>query len=211
MVVSTLRPAESAHIDAPLPRCATIVRPLAASGGNGLPGPHDRGERRCRNKRTCGQLRPAREQRTDRCQVVRLVQGSKRDIALEIGQHPDVDQHRPIVFGAAVDHPMPDGNQTHALRFTQPVACGQRSGRKVGNVVRLIDPVDQGRAVRTRRPQARAGADAVELAFDQRFELVRLPDCEHLELQARGAGVDDEHRFHGDYAGSAVLLRRATA
>ena len=34
MVLSTLRPPVSAHIDAPLPRCATITRPAAIVRGN---------------------------------------------------------------------------------------------------------------------------------------------------------------------------------
>ena len=32
IVLSTLRPPWMAHMDAPLPRCATITRPLAISG-----------------------------------------------------------------------------------------------------------------------------------------------------------------------------------
>ena len=32
MVLSTLRPPFSAHMEAPLPRCATITRPFAISG-----------------------------------------------------------------------------------------------------------------------------------------------------------------------------------
>jgi hypothetical protein len=32
MVLSALRPSFSAHMEAPLPRCATITRPLPTSG-----------------------------------------------------------------------------------------------------------------------------------------------------------------------------------
>src|SRR5262245_58973920 len=34
MVLSMLRPPASAHMEAPLPRCATITRPFATSGAN---------------------------------------------------------------------------------------------------------------------------------------------------------------------------------
>src|SRR5215475_8061832 len=81
IVLSTLRPPESAHIEAPLPRCATTTRRLAIAGAT-----HALGVERLRDRvmvgdgvvaavergveaRDLGQPRPVRPQRADRRQV----------------------------------------------------------------------------------------------------------------------------------------------
>jgi hypothetical protein len=46
------------------------------------------------------------QERADRRQVVRLMQRRQRCITLQPAHHVMVDQHRPVVVGTAVDHPM---------------------------------------------------------------------------------------------------------
>ena len=61
-----------------------------------------------------GDLRQPRlrlAQRADRGEVVRLVQRGEGDQPLERGEHRLVDQHRPGVLRAAVDHAVADGEQ----------------------------------------------------------------------------------------------------
>ena len=61
------------------------------------------------------QVGRAREQRADRREIVRLVQRRQRDVAFEMREHLVVDQHRPVVVGAAVHDAMADGDRARAF------------------------------------------------------------------------------------------------
>ena len=52
-----------------------------------------------------------RGDRTDPCEIVRLMQGRERAERLEIGEHPGIDAHRCCVMDAAMHHPVADGEQ----------------------------------------------------------------------------------------------------
>ena len=56
--------------------------------------------------------RKALQQRTDRCEIVRLVQWSERYVFFQRGEHVHVDPHRLPGFEPAVDHTMADADQS---------------------------------------------------------------------------------------------------
>src|SRR5262249_750219 len=85
--------------------------------------------------------------RTDRGQVVRLVQGCKRNIPLELREHALVDQYWAVVLRTAVHDPMPDGDRFEVLRFAQPSAADGERGRHVGYAFRRVGLVDEERLV----------------------------------------------------------------
>src|SRR5262249_56806707 len=82
--------------------------------------------------------------RTDRGQVVRLVQGRERNIALELREDALVDQYRPIELRTAVYDPMADRDRLEVLRLTQPAARDGERRRHVGHIVRRVGLVDLG-------------------------------------------------------------------
>ena len=140
------------------------------------------------------------------------MQRRQRHIALEFRQDLRVDQYRPVIVGPAMDAPMSDGDELDLLRLEQPGTGGMDCGGKVDYLVRRIGLVDQGPLVGRLGAQPRPRADAVDLTFDQAFQVGHRAEREHLELEARRARIDDEDRFHvGHAAGKTAARRRASA
>ena len=142
------------------------------------------------------QVGAAGPDRADGGQVVRLVQGCQRDEALEPRQHVVVDQDRGGEVGAAMDHPVADGERRCAQMLHDPVAHDLLGRDEVG----CLDlPVGQDGAAMLLGPEAcPCRPDAVDLSGEAGAQILAR-DVEQLELDARAAGVEDE-----DGAGHAV-------
>ena len=121
----------------------------------------------------------------DRCKIVRLMQRSERDIPFEVCDNRLVESNRLIVFRPAVHNPVTDRNEIEALGFTQPSRDHRHSRGHIWNASRLIGRVDQRRLVISFGAQARARADAVDLAFDLALQGLPVANAESLELKAR--------------------------
>jgi hypothetical protein len=80
---------------------------------------------------------------------------------------------------------------------------------RVGDLGRRPGAVDEGAARPVGGAEPRPDGDPVDLTAHAPFEPVAI-EAEELELQTRGAGVDDEDRVH-QAAATAVVLRRASA
>src|SRR6188472_301353 len=61
------------------------------------------------------QVRKALEEQADGREIVWLVKRSEGNVTLEFGKHVVVNQHRPIVFGSAVDDAVPHCNGCDGL------------------------------------------------------------------------------------------------
>ncbi len=158
------------------------------------------------------QVRKARPNGTDRSEVVGLMQGRERNEALQARNHVVVDQDRPVIVRTAMDHAMTDCDGIELLRLAQPGSDLLHRGRKVGRVLHAIALVDQPCSVGSLGAQPRARSDAVHLALDQALEIAAPRGPEHLELDARRAGIGDQDRIHDVHAaGSAAMRRRASA
>jgi hypothetical protein len=89
------------------------------------------------------QFRSTHQQRPDRCEVVRLMQGCEGNVLLETRDHALVDDHRPVIFRPAMDDPVANRDEVEALGLPEPSRHhGNRCGN-VGDLVRRIDPIDQ--------------------------------------------------------------------
>ena len=153
----------------------------------------------------------ALQKRADRREVVGLMQRRERRIAFEPRKNLFVDQDRLIVLRSAMDHAVADGGRFKLLRFAQPRTSRLQRRRNILQLLGRIGLVDQLRLVCCFGAQPRLASNAVHLALEQALWPLGVGG-EHLELDARGAGVDDEDRTHcGQAFGSAVLLRRASA
>ena len=158
------------------------------------------------------QFRSTHQQRPDRCEVVRLMQGCEGHVLLEIRDHALVDDHRPVIFRPAMDDPVANRDEVEALGLPEPSRHhGNRRGN-VGDLVRRIAPIDQRRPVVRLGKQPRPRADPVDLALDQAAQRAAALNAEYLELDAGRACIDDEDRIHGSQAfGNAAIRRRASA
>src|SRR5262245_51876009 len=146
--------------------------------------------------------------RTDRDEVVRLMQGRERNIALELREHALVDQYRPIELRTAVHNPMADGDRLEVLRLTQPSAGDGERRRHVGHIVRRVGLVDKCRAVGCFGLKSWPRANTTHLPLDQPLELVTPISVENLAFDALVAGVDDEDRVHRRVMPPATWPRR---
>jgi hypothetical protein len=159
-----------------------------------------------------GKLWKAREDRADRRQIVRLMQRRQRRVSFKIGDNVAVDQDRPIVFWAAVDDPLTDGDRLDLSRLAQPCARGLQGCGYIFDLFGSKGLVDQRLLVGRFRAQTRPRADAVDLPLDQALRPAGRLNGKHLELDAGRAGVDDKNCFHdGHAAGNATVLWRASA
>ena len=147
--------------------------------------------------RNLRQLRKALRDRTDRRQVVGLMQRRQADILLQVREYAGIDQHGTRVFRSAVHDPVTDSHRLHLELLAQPGAGRLQSRRHIWNVVRLEAPVDELRPIGTTPAQAWLRADPVDLASDLKLQISRALDGENLKLHAGRAGVDDEDRVHG--------------
>ena len=141
------------------------------------------------------QIRPARQQRAYRRQIVRLVQGRKRTVSLQMRQNVRIDDNRSIVVGAAVNDAVAYGDEFHRLCFLQPIAGGRHRGRDVGDLFRRIGFIDQVGAVACFDAQPRQRADAVKLTLDEPLRLPTELNVEYLKFDARRARVDNQNRI----------------
>jgi len=124
------------------------------------------------------------------------VKRRQRDVAFEIGEDGCVHQHRPVVARAAMHDPMPHGDRLQLLRLAQPGSCERKRGRRIAHALRRVGRIDQPRPIGRRGAKPRPHADAIHLALDQPLEGALPVGLVHLELDARGAGVDDEDGVH---------------
>src|SRR6516225_2240890 len=155
------------------------------------------------------QLRATRKQRADRREIVGLVQRRQRNVTFESCQHLLIDEHRPVIVGAAMNDAMADSDQVEILGLAQPSTRRAYSAWQIRNRLLRVCLVDQRYLVGALGAQARADADAVHLAFDEARETA---DTEELEFEARGTGIDNKDRIHGTHvACSAAVRRRASA
>ena len=145
----------------------------------------------------------------DRREVVRLVQRRQRRELGEPRQHAGIDPHRPVEVRPPVHDTVADRPELEAAEARQPAPELARGGGKVGQLPRRIAAVDQRRAISADGLQPRMHADAVDLPLHPPLQPLAV-DGEDLELEARGAGVDDEDRLH-QAAGTAIFARSALA
>ena len=128
-----------------------------ALGIEAAPGSHSgprarrgRDGRRCRSRRPAAAPGMRVEQRADGREIVRLVQRRQRNVAFEPSEHVVVDQDRPVVFRAAVDHAMPDRDRSKLLRSR--AASRQRSQAQPATSAICIAARRSGRSAASRRP-----------------------------------------------------------
>ena len=146
-----------------------------------------------------GDLRKAREacqHRADRREVVWLVKRRQRCIALKIGEDCRVDQHWLVIFRAAMHDPMPDCDRLNFLSLTQPRSRDLQGSRHISHLLQNVGLIDQWRLVGCFGAQSWPSPDAIHLSFDQAPGPDLSVSGEHLELDTRGAGVDDENGVH---------------
>ena len=89
------------------------------------------------------QLRTAGEKCADRGEIVRLVQRRQRNVTFELRDDGRGDPYRKAIFGASVNHAVPDGHKIDLLSLPQPVARFLRRRRKVRNFLSRIGLIDQ--------------------------------------------------------------------
>src|SRR5579863_4111136 len=66
------------------------------------------------------EVRRAREKRADRCKIIRLVKGRKRNVTFKMIENAGVDQNRPVVCRTAVHDPMAYSDRLKVLGITEP-------------------------------------------------------------------------------------------
>src|SRR3954451_24381148 len=131
------------------------------------------------------------QKRADRCKVVRLMERGQRDEALQPSYDAMVDQYRPVMVRAAMNDAMTDSHRRDTKLVPQPFACDTHCRRNVRNRFDRIGAVGHWIAVYAGSPQARTIAYTINLSFDQPTQPSLSLDRKHLELDARGAGIDD--------------------
>ena len=102
------------------------------------------------------QVRTTGEERSNRREVVGLMQRRKDTVLFQARQHFAVDDNRAVVFRTAVNDAMADSNQIDRLRDPQPVSCDRNSRRNVGDFVGRVGFVDERRSVADSRRAAAA-------------------------------------------------------
>lgn len=140
------------------------------------------------------------EKRPDRSQIMRLMKWGKRHEPLQSGYDTVVDQHWLAEIRSTVNNAVTDCDRANADFIAQPSADDAHCGWDVRNRFDRIDAVGQGFVVRIARPQARTTANAIQLALDLPPQSPLPFDRKDLELDARGACIDDEDGIHGDHA-----------
>ena len=129
------------------------------------------------------QIRARWQQRTDRRQVIGLMQRRQRDIALQARQHVvDRSSDGPIVVRAAVNDAMADGDRMTVWVSRNQARSPAMAAGTSANLLRRIGSVDQRRSVAPLRPQPRLRADAVDLTFEQPARIVAC-------LESRRSGI----------------------
>src|SRR5258706_5726599 len=158
-----------------------------------------------------GQGGQARPDRADRRQVVGVVQRRQRHEALEAAQDARVDQHRSVEIRPPMHHPVADCDRVDGMVLAQPAAGVLQRRWHVGHLGRVQLAIDR-RAALDLGAQPWLRPDAVDLALDPAAEQALVLGGEHLELDARGARIDDQDGVHGAHAACGLVsLRSASA
>ena len=221
-VLSTLLPFRSAQRLAPLPRWATTTRPPAISGaigqhrrdvlvrqaveavalhpgGTDLPGQGnelgDRGLASVEAGIEAGHLRHAGQavdDGFDRRQVVRLVERSQGNQLPQPLQDPRRDHDGAIVLRPAVDDAVAHSEDAgFAVAGANPAGQGVESARAVAHrLFQVLIHEDPAPSVLGGEPGRRP--DPLDLAPSFEAPGLGLRPSVDAELQARGAGVEDE-------------------
>jgi hypothetical protein len=137
---------------------------------------------------------PLPQQRPDRGQVVRLVQRCQRHQPLQVGQHRRVEHDRRRVARAPVDDPVPDRRGRLRATLVEPAVDHLPRPPRVGHLPGPEAALRQHRAVRALHDQPRPIPDSLDLPPEAPLRADAGWRVEQLELHARAAGVDDEHR-----------------
>ena len=157
-----------------------------------------RGGRRCRSRRPAAARADSRSIERIGARLCGWCSGASGIIARRgCASTLVVDQHRPVVVRAAVHDAMADRDgsmsprrraASRRPRRARPARRARSSGARFGRPEPLPSaPLGA---------QARPRADAVDLALRAARSSRAAVDAEDLELEARGAGVDDEDRVH---------------
>ncbi len=129
---------------------------------------------------------------------MRLVQGGERDEPFECLEHVVIHPDRFGVLEAAVNHTVPHADQP-VIRQPFPQEYPEILDRAVMAELAVLAPRAFGHGLT--RPvlgdEPRRRVEALDLASHVEREIARAHD-EEGELQARGAGIDDDDRVgHG--------------
>ena len=103
---------------------------------------------------------------------------------------------------------MADGPRRDAELVAQPRA---RNGKRLGDVRNGLDfilAIDQHGGLTVYRPEFRTAADSIHLPLDRTLQVRLAGHGKNLELDARGSGVDNEHRIHRVHAALTIRARR---
>jgi len=158
------------------------------------------------------QFRPLCQERADRGEIVRLVEGGERTELFEPLEHIFVDDDCSIIVRAAVNDAVSDRRKLDFLCLAQPITRGAYRRGDVPNFLRRIRLVDETLAVARLGPQPWPRTNSVKLAFDEALRVTGGSLVKYLEFDTRRTRVDDEDRIHGNHAvGRGALLRRAAA
>ena len=130
------------------------------------------------------QFRSMGKQRSNRSEVIRLMEGCERDVSLQLREHVAIDDNRFIVSRTTVNDAMADRNQLHSLRFSQPVGRGGNRGRNIADFVRRVRSVNKRRSVARLGAQTRLSANSIHLAFNQPRWISVLWKPKNLEFDA---------------------------
>ena len=147
------------------------------------------------------QVRPGRGDRTDRRQVVRLVQWRERDERGERRQDRLGHQHRAVEPRPAMHHPMADGAQRRPSSWRADEA-EQGAEQVLVRAALREAPVHQRRPRGVVGEEPRRAADPLDLAMRGARQPIPLAGREQRELDGGGAGVERQDRAarHGRVA-----------
>jgi hypothetical protein len=143
-----------------------------------------------------------RAHRTDRGDVMRLVQRGERYQSFESGQDLAVDQHRQRINGPAMDDTVAHSVETGiaADMRCEPIMDG---GYSAGIAVAHNRPIGKLVAGRIGDLQMRRRPDTLDLAMSACRKGPIGHGLEYRELDAGRPGIDDENRFaHRNHATS---------
>ena len=113
------------------------------------------------------QFRSIGKQRSNRCEVIRLMEGRESVVSLQPHEHVTVDDNRFIVFRTTMNDAMADRDQLHRLRFSQPIGRGGNRSGNIGDFARCVRSVNKRRSIARLGAQPRLSANSIHLAFDQ--------------------------------------------
>src|SRR3974390_2972753 len=132
-----------------------------------------------------GQLGIVLEQCPDRRKVVRLMQGSERNIPIELIDDCGINQNWLYEFWPTMHHAVSNRDQVPTLDRAQPVAGCSNSTGDIAYLISAVRLVDQNCFIRSLRTQMRLRANTIHLAPDDAFETRFSVSLKNLEFHAR--------------------------